>query len=104
MWVSAPTALSSAAIILFLTFMTLIKISARIAGAGSSLEIGEGSLLGFGSVIQMNVQLGKHVIVVSNSVVKRSFPSYCVVDGHPATVVLKYNEEDERWTRPSIKS
>ncbi len=81
-----------------------IKISARIAGAGSSLEIGEGSLLGFGSVIQMNVQLGRHVIVGSNSVVKRSFPSYCVVDGHPATVVLKYNEEDERWARPSIKS
>jgi acetyltransferase-like isoleucine patch superfamily enzyme len=81
-----------------------VKISNRTDGAKSFTEIGEGSLLGIGSVIQMNVRLGKHVVVGSNSVVKRNVPSYCVVDGHPATIVLAYNAAEDRWVRPPAKS
>lgn len=75
------------------------KIGDRVEGEKSFIEIGEGSLLGMGSIIQINVKLGKRVIVGSNSVVRRSVPDYCVVDGHPAAVVLSYNAEDDRWAR-----
>jgi acetyltransferase-like isoleucine patch superfamily enzyme len=81
-----------------------VKISARLDGVKSIIEIGENSLLGIGSVVQMNVKLGRHVIVGSNSVVKKSFPDYCVVDGHPATMVLTYNSEDDRWVRAANKN
>ncbi len=76
------------------------KIGCRVAGEGSFIEIGQGSLLGVGCNIQMNVKIGKHVVVGSNSVVKRSVPDYCVVSGNPAEVVLRYSFEEERWTRP----
>jgi acetyltransferase-like isoleucine patch superfamily enzyme len=74
-----------------------IKIGSRLAGSRSILEIGEGSFLGVGSVIQMNVRLGKGVVVGSNSVVKKSFPDHCVVDGNPAEVVLRYDAQENRW-------
>jgi acetyltransferase-like isoleucine patch superfamily enzyme len=67
----------------------------------SVTEIGEGSFLGAGSVIQMNVRLGKYVVVGANSVVKRSVPDYSVVEGHPAMVVLAYDPQEGRWKRPS---
>jgi len=38
-------------------------------------------------------------VVGSNSVVKKSFPDDCVVDGNPAAVVLQYNAEEGRWKR-----
>jgi len=88
----------------FLDVHDPVKISARIAGVNSVIEIGEGSLLGIGSVIQMNVRVGKHVVVGSNSVVKRNIPDYCVVDGHPAVVVMTYDPEKGRWVRPFGKS
>jgi len=74
-----------------------IKIGARMAGVGSLTEIGEGSLLGFGCVIQMNVKLRRHVVVGSNSVVKRNIPDYSVVDGNPAVVVMRYDQDQKRW-------
>jgi acetyltransferase-like isoleucine patch superfamily enzyme len=77
-----------------------VKIGARLAGSGSSIEIGAGSLLGVGSVVQMNVKVGRHVVVGSNSVVKRSTPDYCVVDGNPAAVVLRYNQDEDQWQPP----
>lgn len=80
-----------------------VKISARLGGVKSVIEIGAGSMLGIGSVVQMNVELGPFVVVGSNSVVKRSVPGYCVVDGNPATVVLVYNAEEQRWSRPAMK-
>jgi acetyltransferase-like isoleucine patch superfamily enzyme len=76
-----------------------VKIGNRLDGAESLLEIGEGSFLGVGCTLQMNVRLGKRVVVGSNSVVKKSFPDDCVVDGNPAAVVLQYNAEEGRWKR-----
>jgi acetyltransferase-like isoleucine patch superfamily enzyme len=81
-----------------------VKISDRLDGDKSFIEIGEGSLLGIGSMIHMNVTIGKHVVVGAHSVVKRSVPNYCVVEGHPAAVVLTYDAEEDRWVRPPKKS
>jgi acetyltransferase-like isoleucine patch superfamily enzyme len=77
------------------------KISERLEGEQSSIEIGEGSLIGVGSIIHMNVKIGKHVVVGANSVIKRSVPSYCAVAGHPAEVVLRYNSTEDCWERPN---
>jgi len=76
------------------------KISERLEGEQSFIDIGEGSLIGVGSIIHMNVRIGKHVVVGANSVVKRSVPSYCAVTGNPAAVVLRYNAEEDRWEPP----
>ena len=74
-----------------------VKIGERVAGEGSLTEIGEGSFLGIGSIIQMNVKLGKYVVVGSGSVVKKNVPDYCVVDGSPAVIVLRYDPDTNRW-------
>lgn len=76
------------------------KISDRLEGGQSFIEIGEGSLIGVGSIIHMNVRIGKHVVVGANSVVKRSVPSFSAVSGNPAAVVLRYNEASDRWESP----
>jgi acetyltransferase-like isoleucine patch superfamily enzyme len=74
-----------------------VKISDRMEGENAFIEIGEGSMIGMGSVIQKNVKIGKHVVVGVNSVVNRSVPSHCIVSGHPAAVVLRYNAAEDRW-------
>jgi len=79
------------------------KIGNRLAGERSVIEIGEGSFLGIGSIVQMNVKIGKYVVVGSASVVKRNIPDYCVVDGSPAAIVLRYDPEVDRWIAP-VKS
>ena len=84
----------------FLDIQGPTKISDRLEGEKSFITIGEGSLIGVGSVIHMNVEIGNHVVVGTNSVVKRNVPSYCAVAGHPADIVLRYNKEEDRWERP----
>ena len=50
-----------------------------------SVEIGEYSWLGAGSVILPNVKLGPFTVVGANAVVTKSFPEgYCVIGGNPA--------------------
>lgn len=84
-------------------FDVTIPARVRVDGVNSRIEIGDGSNLGIGSIIKMNVSLGKHVVVGAHSVVNRSVADYCVVDGNPASVVLTYNAEEERWVRPAKK-
>jgi acetyltransferase-like isoleucine patch superfamily enzyme len=81
-----------------------VRLGERLGGSQSFTEIGEGCLLGIGSVIQMNVRLGKHVVVGANAVVKKCVPGYSVVDGNPAAVVLSYDPEKDRWAPPPGKS
>ncbi len=85
----------------FLDVHNPVKIGNRLAGERSLIEIGEGSFLGIGSIIQMNVKIGKHVVVGSGSVVKKNIPDYCVVDGSPAVIILKYDPETDRWAAPA---
>ena len=75
-------------------------IPKRFCGEGSHIEIGNGSLVGMCTLVQMNVKIGKYVTVGANSVVKTSIPDYSVANGNPAELVLKYDAEAARWTRP----
>jgi acetyltransferase-like isoleucine patch superfamily enzyme len=74
-----------------------VKIGARLTGATSRIEIGEGSFLGIGAVIMMNVKIGRHVVIGSNSVVTKSVPDYSVADGKPAKVCMKYDAASDSW-------
>jgi len=82
----------------FLDVRNPIKIGSRLSGAKSFIEIGEGSFFGIGTVIAMNVRIGRHVVIGSNSVVKRSIPDYSVADGNPAEVIMRYDAEQDTWT------
>lgn len=69
----------------------------RNEGIGGVVEIGSGSILGTNSVIHMNVSIGRNSIVGANSVVRKSAPDFSIIDGSPASIVMRYDEEKERW-------
>jgi acetyltransferase-like isoleucine patch superfamily enzyme len=73
------------------------KIGARIAEEESFVEIGDGSFIGFGSVILPNVKIGTHVVIGANSVVTRDIPDYSVAAGVPAVVLKRYDFERQLW-------
>ena len=62
-------------------------------------EIGENCFIGYGAAIQAGTTLGKQCIVGAHSVVRGSFPDYCVIVGAPGRVVKKYNLETSTWER-----
>lgn len=74
-----------------------MRIGDRIGGTDATIEIGEGSLIGVGSVIQMNVRIGRSAVVGSNSVVKINVPDFAVVDGNPAAVMMVFDQSENRW-------
>jgi acetyltransferase-like isoleucine patch superfamily enzyme len=65
----------------------VVKIGAAIRDDDSWVEIGEGSFIGFGTVILPNVRIGKYVVVGANSVVNGDLPEYSVAAGAPARVI-----------------
>jgi acetyltransferase-like isoleucine patch superfamily enzyme len=73
------------------------KIGARLTGAKTRIEIGEGSFIGVNVTIMTNVKLGRHVVVGSGSVVRSSMPDYSVVDGNPAIVRMRYDSTARAW-------
>jgi acetyltransferase-like isoleucine patch superfamily enzyme len=77
----------------------LKKIGSRILDEPSFVEIGDGSFIGFGSVILPNVRIGKNAIIGANSVVTHDIPDYCVAGGVPATILKKYNFTKETWEK-----
>jgi acetyltransferase-like isoleucine patch superfamily enzyme len=52
--------------------------------------IGDGSWLGFGTVVLPGVTIGKHVVVGANSVVTTDIPDYSVAVGAPARVIKRH--------------
>lgn len=60
--------------------------------------IGDGSWLGFGTVVLPGVTIGKHVVIGANSVVTHDIPDYSVAVGAPAQVVKRYLP-DSGWVR-----
>ena len=60
--------------------------------------IGDGSWLGFGTVVLPGARIGRHVTVGANSVVTGELPDYCVAAGAPATVIRRY-VDGEGWVR-----
>ena len=47
--------------------------------------IGDGSWLGYGTVVLPGARIGKHVTVGANSVVTGELPDYCVAVGVPGS-------------------
>lgn len=60
-------------------------------------SIGENCFIGYGAAIQAGTILGRQCIVGANSVVRGTFPDYCVIVGAPARIVKRYNFESELW-------
>ena len=51
------------------------------------VTIGDGSWLGFGTVVLPGAEIGQHVVVGANSVVTGALPDFCVAVGAPARVM-----------------
>lgn len=60
-------------------------------------SIGENCFIGYGAAIQAGTILGQQCIVGANSVVRGTFPDYCVIVGAPARIVKRYNFELGLW-------
>lgn len=62
-------------------------------------KIGKNCFIGMGAAIQAGTILGDQCIVGANSVVRGTFPSYCVIAGAPARILRKYDSEIGAWPR-----
>lgn len=62
-------------------------------------QIGENCFIGYGTVIQAGTILGKQCVVGANSVVRGTFPDYCVIVGAPARIVKRYDQLSKQWRR-----
>lgn len=63
----------------------------------AAVSIGRGSWLGSGVVVLPGSQIGEHVVVAANSVVRGVVPDRCVVAGVPARVVRRH-DPDSGWS------
>lgn len=54
------------------------------------VTIGDGSWLGYGTVVLPGSTIGRHVVVGANSVVTGALPDYSVAVGAPARVIRRY--------------
>lgn len=63
------------------------------------VRIGDGSWLGYGTVVLPGVTIGKHVAVGANSVVTHDLPDFCVAVGSPARVIRQFVNGE--WVRVS---
>jgi acetyltransferase-like isoleucine patch superfamily enzyme len=62
-------------------------------------DIGQNCFIGYGAVIQAGTILGKQCVVGSNSVVRVTFPGYCVIVGAPAKIIKKFNSNSQLWEK-----
>ncbi len=63
-----------------------------------TVRIGDGSWLGFGTVVLPGARIGNHVTIGANSVVTGEIPDNCVAVGSPAKVIRRF-VEGEGWVR-----
>lgn len=64
-----------------------VKVGSLIQNDDAFVEIGDGTFLGFGTVVLPNVRIGKGCVIGANSVVTRDVPDYSVAAGAPARVL-----------------
>lgn len=62
-------------------------------------SIGENCFIGYGAAIQAGTILGKQCVVGANSVVRGTYPDYCVIVGAPARIVKQYNPSTQQWEK-----
>ena len=60
---------------------------------GGNVKIGLRSAIGINSTILQKVDIGKDVVVGSNSFVNKNFESNLVVYGSPAKIIRKRNKD-----------
>jgi acetyltransferase-like isoleucine patch superfamily enzyme len=65
-------------------------IVTRLRDEDSFVLIGEGSLIGYGSVILPNVRIGRYAVIGALTVVDRDVPDYGIVRGNPARLLQIY--------------
>ena len=63
-----------------------------------AVSIGNGSWLGYGTVVLPGAKIGEHVTIGANSVVTGEIPSYSVAVGAPAKVIRRY-VDGEGWVK-----
>lgn len=63
------------------------------------IVIGAGSWLGINVTILQGTQIGKNCVVGAGSVVKGTFPDYCVIAGNPARIIKRYDAESGKWLK-----
>ena len=66
-------------------------------------KIGENCFIGYGVAIQAGTILGKQCVIGANSVVRGTFPDYCVIVGVPARIVKRYDAERQGWFKTDEK-
>jgi acetyltransferase-like isoleucine patch superfamily enzyme len=81
-----------------------VKIGARIQDDDSFVEIGDGTWIGYGSVILPNVRIGKYVVVGANSVVVGDIPDYSVASGTPAKIIKRLDPITGTWVKVNMNS
>jgi len=52
-----------------------------------NIIIGDGAMIGMGSIIMPNVHIGEGSIIGAGSVVTRDIPDWCIATGNPAKVI-----------------
>jgi len=70
---------------------------------GKTTTVGENCFIGYGAVLQAGTILGKQCVVGSNSVLRGTFPDYCVIAGAPAKILKRYNPQTELWEKTDSK-
>jgi acetyltransferase-like isoleucine patch superfamily enzyme len=68
-----------------------------------AVRIGDGSWLGFGSVVLPGADIGRHVVIGANSVVTGTIPDYSVAVGAPAKVIRRHLP-DRGWVNVDDRS
>ena len=77
----------------------IIKPINEQGGEARPIIVGDGSWIGINSTILDGTVIGKNCVVGAHSLVKGSFPDYCVIAGAPAKIIKRYNEQNKLWIR-----
>lgn len=72
-----------------------VKVGSLIKDDDAFVEIGDGTFLGFGTIVLPNVRIGKGCVIGAHSVVTRDIPDYSVAAGAPAKVLRPVRKLDE---------
>ena len=76
-----------------------IKIGNRLQFEGNFVEIGDGSFIGFNSIVLPNVKIGKCVVIGAHSVVNVNIPDFSIAVGNPIKIIKYYDVDKKMWIK-----